>query len=400
MISSFNNGARVGGSRILIQLLAFVLLLLGAAFTAQAENCSDYPGGILDGFAGTIAPSQLQIDRNCTIRNYPASNPLGTNFSFLTQPGQTDQRWLVIFDNVVHTGQMACNAVAEHRIWFVNGSSTSIKEGCQNYLIPVEKIDKKNPDGQTTATIGVPFTYKLTMPVLFAPATNVVIDYSGSADDLHSTVITDDLNATGADLTYISHVAYWEDTGAAVPHTFSNAGGLLTFSDFPIIPGRAPDRYRAHRRARRHAGERDRHAIRQHGQVVLRTAHRQRVLRATAWRVGHLTAVDDCSAAARGRQDGPGDAEHRSMGAVLAVSAEHRPHRRVGRDYPRPLPRQSPRAACAVALQRCWAPASLLPTALRPCRARGRSPPASTSRSATTQLPLANSHSRCSRRLA
>jgi large repetitive protein len=236
MISSFNNGARVGGSRILIQLLAFVLLLLGAAFTAQAENCSDYPGGILDGFAGTPAPDQLQIDRNCTIRNYPASNPLGTNFSFLTQPGQTDQRWLVIFDNVVHTGQMACNAVAQHRIWFVNGSSTSIKEGCQNYLIPVEKIDKKNPDGQTTATIGVPFTYKLTMPVLFAPATNVVIDYSGSADDLHSTVITDDLNATGADLTYISHVAYWEDTGAAVPHTFSNAGGLLTFSDFPIIP--------------------------------------------------------------------------------------------------------------------------------------------------------------------
>ena len=37
-----------------------------------------------------VAPSQIQIDGNCTIRNYPASNPLSTNFSFLTQPGQND----------------------------------------------------------------------------------------------------------------------------------------------------------------------------------------------------------------------------------------------------------------------------------------------------------------------
>ena len=227
--------ARTGGGRMARWLLA-LLLLLGASFTAHAENCSDYPGGIIDGYAGTPAPSQLQIDRNCTIRNYPASNPLGTNFSFYTRPGQSNQRWLVIFDNVVHTGQMACDAVHEHRIWFVNGSSTSIKEGCQNYLIPVEKIDKKTPQGQTTATVGVPFTYRLTMPVLFAPATNVVIDYSGSADDLHGVVITDDLNATGAVLSYVSHVAYWEGSGAPVPHNFSDTGGLLRFDGFPVIP--------------------------------------------------------------------------------------------------------------------------------------------------------------------
>jgi hypothetical protein len=189
--------ARSGGRRKARWLLA-LLLLLGASHAARAENCSDYPGGIIDGYAGTPAPDQLQIDRNCVIRNYPASNPLGTNFSFYTQPGQSDRRWLVVFDNVVHTGQIACDAVHEHRIWFVNGSSTAIKEGCQNYLIPVEKIDKQTPTGQTTATVGVPFTYRLTMPVLFAPATNVVIDYSGSADDLHGVVLTDDLNATGA----------------------------------------------------------------------------------------------------------------------------------------------------------------------------------------------------------
>ncbi len=213
-----------------------MLLLLGAAGSAYAADCSEYPGGVIDGFAGDIAPSQLQIDRSCTIRNFPAASPLGTNFSFLTQPGQTDERWLVVFDNVVHTGQMACNSVAGHKIWFVNGSSTSIQEGCQNLLIAVEKIDKQNPAGQTTAAVGVPFTYTLTMPVLFDPATGSVINTSGSINDLHGVTVWDDLNATGVDLTYLSHVAYWRDSGAPVSHTFSNVGGVLTLDDFPIIP--------------------------------------------------------------------------------------------------------------------------------------------------------------------
>ncbi|MCH8116763.1 MAG: hypothetical protein IIA78_01430, partial [Proteobacteria bacterium] len=218
---------------------ATCLIILAAslwATNAQAQSCSDYPNGVMDGFAGDVAPSQLQIDRNCTIRNYPASNPLTTNFSFKTQPGQTDERWLIVFDNVVHTGQMSCASVLDHKIWFTNGSSSSIQEGCQNLLIPVEKIDKQNPAGQTTAAIGVPFTYTLTIPVLFDSATGTVINFSGSLNDLHSVFVTDDLNATGADLTYVSHVAYWRDTGAPVPHTFSNVGGVLTFDIAPIIP--------------------------------------------------------------------------------------------------------------------------------------------------------------------
>jgi len=212
------------------------LLLLAAPFNAMAQDCSDYTNGLLDGFAGTIAPSQLQIDRNCTVRNYPASNPLSTNFSFLTQPGQTNQRWLIVFDNVVHTGQMACNSVAGHKIWFTNGSSTTIQESCQNLLIPVEKIDKRNPAGSGTIPVGVPFTYQLTLPVLFDPATETVINTSGSVNDLHGITVWDDLNATGADLSYVSHVAYWLDNGTPVPHTFSDAGGLLTFDNFPIVP--------------------------------------------------------------------------------------------------------------------------------------------------------------------
>jgi uncharacterized repeat protein (TIGR01451 family) len=224
-----------GNKRTIIRLVTLALLLL-IAVSAQAQDCSDYPGGLLDGFAGTLAPSQLQVDQNCTVRNYPASNPMGTNFSFFTQPGQNPDRWLIIFDNVVHTGQMSCNAVLEHKIWFTNGSSTTIQEGCQNLLIPVEKIDKQNPAGQNTAAIGVPFTYRLTLPVLFDPGTGAVINTSGSVNELHGVTLWDDLNATGADLSYLSHTAYWEDTGTQVAHTFSNIGDNLTFDNFPIIP--------------------------------------------------------------------------------------------------------------------------------------------------------------------
>src|SRR5882762_2962142 len=145
-----------GRGRFGLLLLAAALLLLGSA-PARADDCSSFPNGIVDGFAGTpIPPAQINIDRNCTIRNYPGG--MSTNFSFKTQPGQTDERWLVIFDNVVHTGQMACNAVAGHHIWFVNGSSSGIHANCQNLFVPVEKINKLNPVGTTTAAIGVPFT--------------------------------------------------------------------------------------------------------------------------------------------------------------------------------------------------------------------------------------------------
>ena len=235
MTSGETSSSRANRIRTRIRRLAFALLL-GASFAAHAEDCSQYPNGVLDGATGTPAPSQLYIDRNCTIRNYPASNPFNTNISFSTQPGQTDERWLVIFDNVVHTGEMACNAVAGHHIWFVNGSSTGIHANCQNLFIPVEKIDKQNPAGQTTASIGVPFKYKLTSPVLFDPLSGIVINYVGSVNDLHSVKIVDDLNATGVALTYVSHTAVWKSSGLPVPHTFSNVGGVLTFDNFPIIP--------------------------------------------------------------------------------------------------------------------------------------------------------------------
>jgi uncharacterized repeat protein (TIGR01451 family) len=229
-----NNGRACSISWTSILLLALILLPLTAA-QAPAEDCVADLGGLIDGLVTPVPPSQIQIDGNCTIRNFPASNPLTSNFSFYTQPGQNPDRWLVVFDNVVHTGQMACSSVLGHKIWFVNGSSSSIQEGCQNLLIPVEKIDKQNPPDRTAATIGVPFTYTLTIPVLFDPATGGIINSSGSINDLHGITVWDDLNETGVDLTYLSHDAYWLDDRTPVPHTFSNVGGSLTFDNIPIV---------------------------------------------------------------------------------------------------------------------------------------------------------------------
>ena len=237
---SFSN--RIGGARgswIVIRLFAVLLLLCGAQ-SVQAENCSDYPNGLLDGAAGTPAPIQLQIDRDCTIRNYPQSNPFDSNINFYSEPSDPAvQRYLVVFDDVYYTGQMSCNDNDNHnhRIWFTNGTvATNLQPQCRSLFIPVEKIDKTIPSGQTTATIGVPFTYRLTMPVLYDPLTGTVINNQGSLDDLHGVTVWDDLNETGAALSYVSHVAYWEGSGTPVAHTFTNVTGFLTLDDFPIIP--------------------------------------------------------------------------------------------------------------------------------------------------------------------
>jgi uncharacterized repeat protein (TIGR01451 family) len=231
MISSDTNSVRPGRSWIGILLCAFTLSLLTAA-PALAIDCVADAGGVIDGFVNyPIPPAQINIDGNCRIQNYPASNPLTSNFSFLGPLRGV----LIIFDNVVHTGSMACNASHKNKIWFVNTSSSDIKQNCQNLLIPVEKIDKQNPPGPPFVTIGVPFTWTLTIPVLFDPATGTVINFQGSVNDLHSITLTDDLNATGVDLSFVGYTATWLDDGTPVPHTFTNVGGLLTWDNIPIV---------------------------------------------------------------------------------------------------------------------------------------------------------------------
>lgn len=217
-------------------LLAAAVLSLGARPAHAGDNCVANYGGVLNGQVTPVPPSQVQIDGNCTFENYPASDPLTTNISFYTQPGRNLLRWLVIFSNVDFIGNISCDKVQGNAIWFVNGSTTTVRPDCENLFVPVEKIEKQNPAGQTTAVVGVPFTYKLTFPVLYSPLSGAVIDTSGSTNNVYHAVITDDLNATGASLTYLSYRAYWKGSGASVPLTFSNSNGVLTFSGIPEIP--------------------------------------------------------------------------------------------------------------------------------------------------------------------
>jgi uncharacterized repeat protein (TIGR01451 family) len=244
MTSIGTNSAKRWGSRTANWLLACVLLL-GVAHSARSDDCSDFPGGLLDGAAGTVPPVQLNIDQDCRVENYTQANPFSSNVNFDTDPGDPNtQAHLIIFNNVWFTGQMSCNDnhIHNHRLWFTNGTiATNIQPQCQDLFIPVEKIDKQNPAGQTTATIGVPFTYTHTMPVLWDPLTGTVISDQGSLDDLHGVTVIDDLNESAAALSYVSHVAYWEGSNTPLvegtDYSFTNVGGLLTweFGLFGII---------------------------------------------------------------------------------------------------------------------------------------------------------------------
>jgi hypothetical protein len=161
MTPNDTNNVRPSGRWIKILLFALGLLLLSTA-SAQAQstvNCVADSGGVIDGFVNPIPPSQISIDGNCTIRNFPASNPLTSNISFF---GNNPTSWLVTFDNVAFIGNMSCDKVQGNAIWFVNGSFTTLRPNCQNLFIPVEKIDKQNPPRPPRAPHRGPRTNKRT----------------------------------------------------------------------------------------------------------------------------------------------------------------------------------------------------------------------------------------------
>jgi len=214
-------------------LLALALLLFGARPAHAGTGCNATYGGTINGYLNPTPPSLLQIDGNCTIENFPASNPYGGSISWLSVVNT-----LLIFNNVDFVGNLSCDSVPHNDfVWFVNGSITRqhiLK--CSNLFAAVDKIDKQTPAGQTTAAIGVPFTYTLTFPQLYDPLSGRVINAGGSNRDVSQVTVTDNLNATGVSLNYLSSTATWKGSGAAVPFTVTNAGGLLTFSGFPTIP--------------------------------------------------------------------------------------------------------------------------------------------------------------------
>lgn len=199
-------------------LLILYALLLGTASPAAAAEkfCSDPPYfGVIDGDIRPV-PTQITVDRDCTFKNFPQSNPLTSTINFHTNDPSI---YLIIFENVYYTGNMAC-ANVNHRIWFANSSYYGSNNACQDLFIPVETIDKKNPAGQTTALVGVPFTYTLTLPAMS-------LGGGPSFNDLHSVILWDDLTATatGADLTYLSNTAYLVNGGTTTPlGSLINAG--------------------------------------------------------------------------------------------------------------------------------------------------------------------------------
>jgi uncharacterized repeat protein (TIGR01451 family)/fimbrial isopeptide formation D2 family protein len=167
-------------------------MLLGMSFGAYAQSvkCSDF-GGILDGsLPGAVNPSQLEVDTLvCIVRNYPRSAypPDGFGANLQYKPGQEK---LVIFDNVYWSGNIACNDVQDNKIWFVNSDVPKFREDCQNVLIPVESINKRGPD---FAAVGVPFNYRLLIPVLIDPQTGAVVLTGESKDDLHGITLYDNI---------------------------------------------------------------------------------------------------------------------------------------------------------------------------------------------------------------
>jgi uncharacterized repeat protein (TIGR01451 family)/fimbrial isopeptide formation D2 family protein len=230
---SFRNTISIRRSRswTAILLFACTMLLLGARPVHAGNLCIGNYGGVIDGKV-TPVPPNLQTDGNCTIRNFPASNPYNGNVSTLSTSNS-----LLVFDNVDFTGNLSCDLSHNNLIWFANGSLTrSHILKCANQFAPVDTINKQNPAGQTTAAIGVPFTYTLTFPLLTSATTGGIVNSGGSNTDIGQITVTDDLNATGVSLSYVSSSASWKGSGAPVPISVTNAGGLLTFSGFPTIP--------------------------------------------------------------------------------------------------------------------------------------------------------------------
>jgi large repetitive protein len=231
---SLKKSMRNRRAQLICAALGVLALLLGTASPAPGAEkfCSEY-GGVIDGDVLVTSPVQITIDTDCTFQNWPQSNPLTATLNFHTNDPSI---YLIIFNNVYFIGHMAC-ANVNHRIWFANTSDYGSSNACQDLFIPVESIDKRNPAGQTTAAIGVPFTYTLILPSM--------AEVGGpSINDLHSVTIWDDLTATGADLTYVDIRAYYKGSGdpvTLVPEDDPSApGGVwtpknLSYKKIPLI---------------------------------------------------------------------------------------------------------------------------------------------------------------------
>jgi uncharacterized repeat protein (TIGR01451 family) len=250
-------GARRGWTAVL--LLGLALLLAGvrpAHAQGSSTPCFAGYGGVINGNV-TPVPNNVGIDGGCTIENYQdaahspngVASPNGDYTGNITLLSTSD---LLILSNVDFDGNISCEVGSSHPTVFylLNSEVDAHQLQCMRKagtVAQIDKIGKSIPSGQTTAAVGVPFTYALTFPQQCAPPTPTSscpsVNTNGSTDVISQVTITDDLNATGVSLTYLSSVATWKGStcpapGAPVPFTgpAPNSTGLLTFSGFPTIP--------------------------------------------------------------------------------------------------------------------------------------------------------------------
>jgi len=207
------------------------------------ECVIDGPGAVANDGRLFGPTDQLSIDRSCTVKNFTCDVPLESTLNFASHKDGT----LIIFENVCYGGNFACaNVEGSAFVWAVNGSDfSSVKEGCQDLIIPVEKIEKSaedlNDNPISSVSVGVPFRYTLDVPVLFDPVSGTVIPGYGSLNDIGNIEITDDMTpgTMGVDLELLDISVSSDTTGAmteGADYTVtSSAGnpsepGVLTFN--------------------------------------------------------------------------------------------------------------------------------------------------------------------------
>lgn len=200
--------------------IAVLLMVLGAAFSSHAGTfyCNATYGGVIDGFDPktfndlSSGNNTLGIDGNCIIKNWPQDNGIGgfpiTNINFYFPGGAN---YYIAFLDVYYPGNMSCNDPTNSNFWiyWAPGGWNNISPKCRQFMEPADVVDKKNPQGQTAATIGVPFTYTITMPLLgqWDQFGNFHIIDNADGTEIRNVYITDDLTDTGAALSFVSATA-------------------------------------------------------------------------------------------------------------------------------------------------------------------------------------------------
>jgi hypothetical protein len=219
-------------------VIALLLLALGAAYSAHAGTfyCNATYGGVIDGFDTktfndlTSGNNTLGIDGNCIVKNWPQNNGIDgfpiTNINFYFPGGAN---YYIAFLNVYYSGNMSCNDPTNSNFWiyWAPGGYNNISPKCQDFMVPVDVVSKKNPAGQTTAAIGVPFTYTITMPLMgkLDEFSNFHILANSDGTDVTNVVITDDLTKTGAALSYVSNTAYVVNPSTGAKHRWAPDAG-------------------------------------------------------------------------------------------------------------------------------------------------------------------------------